>query len=153
MDSAYATSLFRTRDIERPGVKRAGEEADELLVVGASDPIEDASIIFTEINRPLEHHDLADLATFHLDRVFVWASAITFKYGLPDIVFTLDFGVEFLADVLGRRRALRRVVNAPRSGPYAGDVGGRIFSLRGLRVLVLGKGDADARDQHETEQG
>src|SRR5262245_43652500 len=147
MDSAYATSLFRTREIERPGVKRAGEEPDELLVVGASDPIEYAPVIFAEIHRPFKHHGLADLPAFHLNRVFVGASAIALKNRFPDIVFTFDLGVEFLADVLGRSRALRGVVNAPRPGPGAGDFGGGVFGLRGLRVLGLAGGDADACDQ------
>src|SRR5262245_12926760 len=148
-----ATSLFRPREVERPGVRRAGEEADELFVVGASDPIEDAPVLCAEVYSPFEHHNLADLAAFYLDRVFVGASAIAFKYGLPDIVFPLDFGVEFLADVFGRGCALRRIVNAPRPGPRACDVGDGVFGLRGLRVLRVGKGDADARDQHKTEQG
>src|SRR5215475_1706490 len=54
-----ATSLFRPGEIERPGIRRAGEEADELLVVGASDPIEDAPVIFAEVYSPFEHHRLA----------------------------------------------------------------------------------------------
>src|SRR5262245_7466423 len=149
-----ATSYsFRPGEIECPGIRRAGEEANEFFVVGASDPIEDAPVIFAEVYSPFEHHGLADLPAFHLDRVFVGASAIAFKDGFPDIVFTLDLGVEFLTDVLGRGCALRRVVNAPCPGPYAGDVGGGVFGLRGLRVLVLGKCDADARDQHRNEQG
>src|SRR5262249_29879449 len=124
-----------------------------LFVVGASDPIEDAPVLSAEVYSPFEHHDLADLPAFHLDRVFVGASAIAFKYRLPDIVLTFDLGVEFLADVLGRGCALRRIVNAPRSGPCASNVRGLIFSLGSLRVLGLGKGDTDARDQHQNEQG
>ena len=45
--------LILPGEVERPGVKRAGEEADELFVVSASDPIEDAPVIFTKVYSPL----------------------------------------------------------------------------------------------------
>src|SRR5262249_14139378 len=96
-----ATSCsFRPGEIECPGIKRAGEETDELFIVGASDPIKNAFVIFTEVDCAFEHHDLTDLAAFHLDRVFVGASTIAFEGRFPDIFLTLDFGVEFLADFL-----------------------------------------------------
>src|SRR5262249_29228647 len=138
-------------------VSRAGEESYEVFVVGASDPIEDASIIFTQVNRPFEHHGPADQTAFHLDGVFVRTSAIAFKDSFPDIAFTLYPGVELLADLHGRGTSLRRMVHAPGTGPHPvhvrGGISGLIFVVSGLGVLGLGKRHANARDQYETEQG
>lgn len=130
-----ATFSFRPREIECAGVVRTGKEPDELLVGSPPDPIEDAAIFCAEVGRAFEHHYLADQAAFHLDRVFVGASAVTFKDGFQYAILLFDLGVEFFADVFGWGCPLRRVVSFPCACPRASDVWRWVYDWAGAREI------------------
>src|SRR5436853_7931649 len=115
--------LTGSRQAEYAGVGCARVEADELFISGAPYPIEYTAVFWAEIGRALEQNRCADLASFHLDRVFIRPSAVSFEAGLPYTVFRFDLAVELLANVLGRFRPAGRAVDGPRPAPGARYVG------------------------------
>src|SRR6185369_16513452 len=106
---------------------RARKKSDEFFLRSSTDPVEHASILSSEVCRAFEHHNLADLSAFHLDRVFIRSPAIAFKSRFPDAILVGDLAAEAFAQLFDRACSLRRVVNAPRAYPITGYIRGRFF--------------------------
>src|SRR5687767_7168111 len=138
--------LVRLRHREHAGVEPAGEEADELLVVGAPDPVVDTAVLGTEVGGAFEQHGAAGLTAFHRDRVLVRPAAVAFEDRLPHVAFLRDGRRQLRAQLLGRCGGAGRVVGAPGAGPGAGNVWWTLRPAAALRVEA-----ADRRRENENQ--
>src|SRR5262245_16947461 len=118
----------------------AGVEAGELFVGCAADPVVDAAVLLAQIDGAFEHHGLAGLATFHLDRVFVWPPAFALERRFPNLAgggigLELNVAIELFALGLLNGSARGWVVRSPVASPSADDLGhlGWAFGLLALR--------------------
>src|SRR5689334_12946255 len=95
---------------------RAGVIPGKLLLGGAPEPVEDAAVLFAQVDGPFEEYRAAFQPAFHLDAVLVGVPRFPLERGMPQPAAAI---LDDAPDLLPPRPARDRCIGGVRRLPLA----------------------------------